>query len=198
LLGRAVAAAKNPIALQGILTEPGSATRGSVHYLHDSRGLEGPVSFGAEEAAVRMRLTTRNSKFAEAYDVLDQPERAADKELASRRFAELCPRLAIEGLRRFGTTFTSQVRDRATGAVRPVASLSASEQQAFLLALYTARPIVNSVVLVDAPETGFGDGAVEYVRALLRWTTNSQIIVATSAAVVRSMPEVSHVLELAP
>jgi hypothetical protein len=129
--------------------------------------------------------------------VLDQGRFAAAKQLASQRFTELCPELEILGLQRFGASFYSMVKDKTTGAERRYDSLSSSERQAFLLALYTSRsPIVDSVVLVDAPELGFGDGAVEYVRALLRWTSRTQIIVATSAAAVRAMPEVGHVIEL--
>ncbi len=188
---------EHPVALTGLLTEPGTADRGSIHYLHDTRELDGPLSFGSEDAGLRNRLTTRNSKFAELYDVLDQPERRPQLGLAAARFAELFPRLEILGLRRMGTSFYPMVRDRDTNEARTYETLSTSERQGFLLALYTARqPIVDSIVLLDAPERGFGDGAVELVRALLRWTSKTQLIVATGAAAVRAMPEVSHQTEL--
>ncbi len=197
VFGPSAGVARHPIALQGILGEPGDATQGSLHYLHDTRDLEGPMSFGADDANMRLRLTTRNGKFADVYDVLDQGRLASAKQLATKRFTELCPNLEILGLQRFGASFYSIVRDRETGVERRYDTLSTSERQAFLLALYTSRsPIVDSVVLVDAPEIGFGDSAVEYVRALLRWTTRTQVIVATSAGAVRAMPEVSHVIEL--
>jgi hypothetical protein len=197
ILGSARSPADAPIGLRGLLSDPGDATRGSVHYLHDSRQLDGPLSFGADDAAFRQRLTTRNSKFGDLYDLLDQGEKAEARARASARFAELCPGHEIVGLKRFGTSFYPMVKD-PSGAVRTADKFSASERQAFLLALYTSRtPIVDSLVLVDAPEIGFGDlGAVDYVRALLRWTLNTQLVVATASDAVRTMPEVAHVVEL--
>lgn len=187
-----------PAALVGILSHAGDSERGSVHYLHDTRDLDGPLSFGADDASLRNRLTTRNSKFADLYDLLDQPSRGPARNLASARLTELCPGLEIAGLRRVGTGFTIMLLDRRTNEERPFETLSRSERQAFLVALYASRaPIVDSVVLLDSPEIGFGDGAVELIRALLRWTTQTQLIVATSLHVVRSMPEVSNVVELA-
>lgn len=186
-----------PVALVGLLTEPGTPDRGSIHYMHDLRELDGPLSFGADDASVRGRLTTRNSKFADLYDLLDQPEKRASLELASSRFGELFPRLEIAGLRRMGTAFYIMVRDKETGEQRAYETLSQSERQGLIAALYASRmPIVDSVVLLDAPEIGFGDGAVELIRAWLRWTTKTQLIVATGLTSVRSMPEVAHVLEL--
>jgi hypothetical protein len=187
-----------PIALRAILGDPGSATRGSIHYLHDGRALEGALPYGADDTAFRQRLTTRNTKFGNLYDVLDQSALASARSLANERFKELCPNLSIDGLRRFGTSFGAMIKDDATGESRSADKLSASERQAYLLALYTARnPIVDSVVLFDAPEIGFGDvGACDVVRALLRWTSRTQIIVATASAAVRDMPETAHVVEL--
>lgn len=191
-------ASEGAVALKALLAEPGSADRGAVHYLHDSRELDAPLSFGAEDASVRNRLTTRNSKFSEIYDLLDQPERAAARTLGAARFSELFPNLEIVGLRRAGTSFYPVLRQRETGAQRYYDSLSSSERQAFLIALYSVRmQIVDSVVMIDAPELGFGDnGAVELVRALLRWTQRTQLIVATASDAVRAMPEVAHTLEL--
>ena len=198
ILGGSRGAADYPIALRGILGQQGDATRGSVHYLHDSRALEGPLPHGADDTAFRQRLTTRNAKFGNLYDVLDQSSLASARALATQRFAELCPTLAIDGLRRFGTSFGPMIRDQERGESREADKLSASERQAYLIALYTARrPIVDSVVLVDAPEIGFGDaGAVDLVRALLRWTSRSQLVVATASDSVRNMPETAHVVEL--
>lgn len=186
-----------PVSIVGMLGEVGEGERGSVHYFHDSRALEGPIDFGADDAALRNRLTTRNSKFAELYDLLDQPEHAATKGLASTRFNELFPRLELGGMRRYGMSFHVMVQDKEGGAQRTFDTLSTSERQGLIMALYTARrPIVDSVLLVDAPEIGFGDGAVDLIRALLRWTTKTQLVVATASGAVRSMPEVSHVVEL--
>ena len=197
ILGRGMGAEDHPVALKGLLGEDGDATRGSVHYLHDTRNLDGPLSFGSDDAGLRLRMTTRNSKFADLYDVLDQSDKTSARALASQRLGELCPNLEILGLKRFGTSFYPIIVERDSRAERRYHSLSTSEQQAFLLALYTAKkPIVDSVVLVDAPEVGFGDGAVECVRALLRWTNRTQLIVATGVAAVKAMPEVSHVIEL--
>lgn len=186
------------VTLQGLLGHGGDAQRGSMHYLHDTRELDAPLSYGADDASVRNRLTTRNSKFSEIYDMLDQPERAAARALGAARFSELFPKLEIMGLRRSGTSFYPIIRHRETGATRYYDTLSWSERQAFLIALYTARmPIFDSILMVDAPELGFGDnGAAELVRGLLRWTERTQIIVATSSDAVRAMPEAAHVLEL--
>ena len=188
ILGTARSPSDAPIALRGLLSDPGDATRGSVHYLHDSRQLDGPLSYGAEDAAFRQRLTTRNSKFGDLYDLLDQGEKAEARARASARFGELCPGHEIVGLKRFGTSFYPMIKD-PSGGIRSADKFSASERQAFLLALYTSRtPIVDSLVLVDAPELGFGDvGATDYVRALLRWTQNTQLVVATASDAVRAM-----------
>ena len=195
ILGRGMAKEDHSLTLRGVLGQDGDATRGSVHYLHDSRDLDGPMSFGSEDAALRLRLTTRNSKFSDLYDLLDHGERSSQRALAAERFAQLCPRLQIAGLKRFGTSFYPMFKDGA--GERRYETLSASERQAFILALYTAKtPIVDSLVLVDAPELGFGDSAVEYLRAILRWTTRTQVIAATGCGAVRSMSEVAHVLEL--
>ena len=197
ILGRRGERPEYPVALVGILSEAGEAERGSIHYFHDRRQLEGPISFGADDSALRNRLTTRNSKYADLHDVLDQPDKVPAKNLASARFSELFPKLEIGGLRRHGTSFHATVRHKETGDERGYETLSSSEQQAYLMALYTAkRPIVDSIILLDAPEIGFGDGAVDLVRALLRWTTKTQIIVATASAAVRSMPEATNVVEL--
>ncbi|HTJ84824.1 MAG TPA: hypothetical protein VL400_24060, partial [Polyangiaceae bacterium] len=194
--GRTTPAA--PVALSAILAERGTATRGSVHYLHDTRDLEGPLAFGADDAALRMRLTSRNAKFGELYDVLDQPAFTAARKLASERFGELCPGFGIEGVRRFGTSFAPMITDASRGEARTADRVSTSERQAFLAALYTSRtPIVDSILMVDAPELGFGDrGAVDLVRALLRWTSRTQLIVATASDAVRDLPETAHVVEL--
>ncbi len=200
ILGAARSATDSPVALRGILGEVGTPTRGSLHYLHDGRALEGPVPYGADEAAFRQRLLNRNTKFGNLYDMLDQSEMASARTLATARLAELCPHLSIDGLRRFGTSFAPMIRDASAGGeARTADKLSASERQAFLLALYTSRvPIVDSVILLDAPELGFGDaGAVDFVRALLRWTTRTQLIVATASDAVRAMPETAHTVELA-
>jgi hypothetical protein len=198
LLGRNGQGDDLSVPLAGLLGQPGDAETGAIHYLHDSRDLGGPLSFGADAALVQGRLTTRNSKFAVLYDVLDQPGYAAARSLASARLGELAPGLEIEGLRRQGTSFRVALRDAHSGGERALESLSASESQALLVALYFSRaPVVDSIVLVDAPELGFGDeGAVELVRALLRWTERTQLIVATASSAVREMPEVAHVVEL--
>lgn len=190
--------ASHPVALSGILGDPGGEMRGSVHYLHDSRNLEGALSFGADDAAIRQRLTTRNAKFADLYDVLDAPQYASARALGQKRMSELFPRLEILGLRRFGTSFYPMIRDRETNSERPFERLTSSEKQAFIAALYTAKSsIVDSVMLVDVPELGFGDaGAVDLLQALLRWTTRTQLVVATASDAVRGMKEVAHVVEL--
>jgi hypothetical protein len=186
-----------PVVISALLSEPGSPDRGSIHYLHDTRELDGPLSFGSDDANVRQRLTTRNSKFADLYDLLDQPEKRAALKLASSRFSDLFPKLEISGLRRMGTAFYAMVRDKESGEERPFETLSQSERQGFIFALYVSRmPIVDSVIFVDAPEIGMGDGAVDLIRSLLRWTTSTQIIVATGLDAVSSMPEAAHVLEL--
>lgn len=198
ILGKPLSPPEHPRFLAALLAERGDAERGSIHYLHDGRDLSGPLSYGSAEAAVSERLTTRNTKFAELYDLLDQPQYAAARALGAKRFAELFPSIEVTGLKRTGISFTPGFRNRDSGAERTYATLSASEQQGFLMAYYTAKsPIVESVLLVDAPEIGFGDdGAVEVVRALLRWTTKTQLIVATASKAVRSMPEAGHVVEL--
>lgn len=197
ILGRAKTSDYS-VTLKGLLEHGGDAQRGSMHYLHDTRELDAPLSYGADDASVRNRLTTRNSKFSEIYDLLDQPERAAARAVGIARFSELFPQLEIVGLRRSGTSFYPIIRNRETGVARYYDTLSWSERQAFLIALYTSRmPIFDSIVMIDAPELGFGDnGAVELVRALLRWTERTQLIVATASDAVRAMPEVAHVLEL--
>ncbi len=197
VLGHAAGVARHPVALQGILSQPGSATQGSVHYLHDTRDLEGPQSFPSDDGGLRLRLTTRNGKFSHLYDMLDQPEYGPQKRLATDRLLELCPQLELVGLRRVGTSFYTRLRDVRTNEERRYDSLSMSERQAMILALYTSfSPIVESVVLVDTPELGFGDAAVAYLQALLRWTTRTQIIAATGVSAVRAMAEVAHVIEL--
>jgi len=198
ILGAARSATDSPIALRGILGEQPTSTRGALHYLHDGRALEGPIAYGADEAAFRQRLLNRNTKFGNLYDMLDQSEMASARTLAAARLSELCPHLAIDGLRRFGTSFAPMIRDASESEARTADKLSASERQSFLLALYTSRvPIVDSVILLDAPEIGFGDaGAVDLVRALLRWTTRTQLIVATASDAVRSMPESTTTIEL--
>lgn len=198
ILGRNPVGGDPPKALQALLSQRSDAERGSIHYLHDSRDLTGPVSYGAEAAAFTERMTTRNSKFAEIYDLLDQPERRAAKEDGAKRFAELFPKLEIVGLRRTGISFVPMIRQRESNVERSYHQLSRSEQQGFLVALYTAKaPIVDSVLMIDAPELGFGDeGAVDLVQALLRWTQRTQIIVATASNAVRSMSETAHVVEL--
>ncbi len=198
ILGKATIAPEHPRLLRALLSQRGDAERGSVHYFHDTRDLAGPLSFGAEDTAASERLTVRNTKFSDFYEVLDQPQYAHVRALAAQRMSELFPALEIVGLRRHGISFAPILRHRETGAERTYASLSSSERQGFLAALYTAKAAINdSVFLLDAPENGFGeDGAPELVRALLRWTTRTQIIVATSSNAVRSMPEVAHVVEL--
>lgn len=198
ILGKAHLPSEHPRLLQALLSQRGDAERGSVHYLHDTRDLAGPVSFGAGEASAAERLTTRNTKFSDFYDVLDQPQFSAVRTLGARRFAELFPHLEVTGLRRTGISFVPALRHRETGVERTYNTLSSSERHAFITAFYTAKaPIIDSVLMVDAPELGFGDeGAVELVRALLRWTTRTQIVVATASTAVRSMPEAAHVVEL--
>jgi ABC-type uncharacterized transport system ATPase subunit len=198
ILGRTPVAGDPSKALRGLLTQRSDAERGSIHYLHDSRDLTGPVNYGAQAAAFAERMTTRNSKFAEIYDLLDQPEMRAAKEDGAKRFAELFPKLEVVGLRRTGISFVPMIRHRDSNAERSYHQLSSSEKQAFLIALYTAKaPIVDSVLMIDAPEIGFGDeAAVDLVQALLRWTQRTQLIVATASTAVRSMPETAHVVEL--
>ncbi len=198
ILGGPLIPPEHPKLLQALLSQRGDGERGSIHYLHDKRDLTGPLSFGAAETSASERLTTRNTKFSDLYDVLDEPQYAAAKALGGQRFAELFPELEIMGLRRTGVSFTPSLRHRRTGEERLYSSLSPSERNGFLAALYTSKsPIVDSVFMLDGPELGFGDeGAVELVRALLRWTTRTQIIVATASAAVRSMAEVAHVVEL--
>lgn len=198
ILGKALAAAEPPKVLRALLSQRSDAESGSVHYLHDTRELNGPVSFGATETSFAERMTTRNSKFADLYDVLDQPDRRVVRELGAQRFSELFPKLEIVGLRRTGISFVPLIRHRDTGVERNYFQLSSSERQAFLVALYTAKaPIVDSVLMLDAPELGFGDeGAVDLVRALLRWTARTQLWVATASNAVRSMPEAANVVEL--
>jgi hypothetical protein len=198
ILGKVTVPPEHPKLLQALLAQRGDAERGSVHYMHDTRELSGPLSYGASEAAVTERLTTRNTKFAELYDMLDQPQYAAARALAATRFAELFPDLEVVGLKRTGVSFVPGLRHKSTGAERTYYTLSSSERQAFLLAYYTAKsPIVDSVILFDVPELGFGDdGAVQIVRAMLRWTTKTQLIVATASNAVRAMPEVAHVVDL--
>lgn len=184
--------------LAAILSRPSDATHGSVHYFHDTRELTGPVNFGAAETSFAERLTSRNSKFSDLYDVLDQPSLRPAKEEGGKRLAELFPGLEVAGLRRTGISFVPMFVDKATGRERNYHQLSSSEQQAFLAAFYTAKgPIVDSILMVDAPERGFGDeGAVDLVRALLRWTSKTQLIVATASSAVRAMSETAHVVEL--
>ena len=198
ILGKALVPPEHSKLLMALLSQRGDAERGSIHYLHDTRDLVGPVSFGASETSAAERLTTRNTKFSDFYDVLDQSQLSGARTLAAERFAEIFPELEITGLRRSGISFTPALRHRQSGAERTYNSLSTSERNAFIMALYTAKtPIVDSVLMVDAPEIGFGDeGAVELVRALLRWTTRTQVIVATASAAVRSMTEAAHVVEL--
>lgn len=198
ILGRAPVTPEYPRLLRALLSQRGDAERGSVHYFHDTRDLAGPLSFGAEDTAANERLTTRNTKFSDFYDFLDQPQFAHVRTLAAQRFSELFPQLELVGLRRQGISFVPLLRHRETGVERTYGSLSTSERNGFLAALYTAKsPITDSVFLLDTPELGFGeDGAPELVRALLRWTSRTQIIVATSSAAVRAMPEVGHVVEL--
>ncbi len=184
--------------LAAILSRPGDATHGSVHYLHDTRELTGPVNYGAAETSFAERMTTRNSKFADLYDVLDQPNLRPAREEGAKRLAELFPALSVLGLRRTGISFVPMFENKGTGKERTYHQLSSSEQQAFLAAFYTGKgPIFDSLLMIDAPELGFGDeGAADLVRALLRWTTRTQIIVATASNAVRSMPETAHVVEL--
>ncbi len=198
ILGKALVPPEHPKLLPPLLSHRGSADQGSIHYLHDTRDLAGPLSFGAAEAASAERLTTRNTKFSDLYDVLDQPQLSSVRALGAQRFSELFPKLEVAGLRRTGISFVPALRHRENGTERTYHTLSSSERHAFLTAFYTAKaPISDSVLLIDAPELGFGDeGAVELVRALLRWTTKTQLIVATASASVRSMPEVAHVVEL--
>jgi ABC-type uncharacterized transport system ATPase subunit len=198
ILGHVPMPPQHPKLLQALLTQKSDAEHGSVHYLQDNRDLAGPLSYGAAEAAFAERLTTRNTKYSEIYDMLDQPQYAAARALANKRLAELFPQLEIVGLKRSGISFIPALRDRESGAERTIYSLSSSERQAFLISMYVSRaPIVDSVLLFDAPEIGFGDeGAVEIVRALLRWTTKTQIIVATASNAVRAMTEVAHHIEL--
>mgnify|MGYP001551222975 CR=1 FL=1 len=76
-----------PLALRGILSDPGDAVRGSVHYLHDGRALEGPLPFGADDTAFRQRMMIRNAKFGNLYDVLDQGALASARSvLAALKF----------------------------------------------------------------------------------------------------------------
>lgn len=198
ILGKALLPPDVPKLAQALLSEAGDAERGSIHYLHDSRELTAPLSHGADASALSQRLTTRNSKFSILYDVLDQSERGAARALASSRFSELFPHLEIGGLRRSGVSFVPTARHRASGAERSYGELSSSERQAFLIALYvSSSPIVDSILMVDAPELGFGDeGAVDLVRAMLRWTQRTQLVVATASREVRALPEVAHVVEL--
>jgi len=198
ILGKVAVPPEHPKLLQALLAQRGDAERGSVHYMHDTRDLSGPLSYGANEAAVNERLTTRNTKFAEIYDMLDQPQFAAARALGAARFAEIFPDLELVGLKRTGISFVPGLRNKSTGVERTYNTLSSSERHAFLMAYYTAKsPIVESVLLLDAPELGFGDdGAVQLVRAMLRWTTKTQIIVATASNAVRAMPEVAHVVDL--
>lgn len=198
ILGRALLPPQNPSLLKALLSQKSDGDRGSVHYLQDNRDLAGPLSYGAADTAFSERLTTRNTKYSELFDMLDQPQYAAGRELANKRLAELFPQLEIVGLKRSGITFVPALRNRETGGERTWHTLTSSEKQAFLISLYVSKaPIVDSVLLFDAPELGFGDeGAVQIVRALLRWTTKTQIFVATASNAVRAMPEVAHIIEL--
>lgn len=198
ILGKALSQAEPPKVLRALLSEHPSDSQGSIHYLHDTRDLAGPISFGATETAFSERMTTRSSKFADLYDVLDQPERRPARDLGAARFSELFPHLEIAGLRRSGVSFVPVIRNRETNVERSYSQLSTSERHAFIIALYTAKaPIVDSVLLLDAPELGFGDeGAVDLVQALCRWTTHTQILVATASNAVRSMREAGHVVAL--
>lgn len=185
--------------LKGLLGRRSDGKYGAVYYLHDTRGFSSPLSFGADEAAYAERLTARNAKFASLFDLLDLPGLASARALAASRIEELFPDVELGGLRRVGVSFEPYVTSRRTGKIRTFSELSSSEQQVFLAALYTSRePIVDSVVLVDVPERGFDDeGVVDYVRALIHWTTRTQIIVATGSRAVATMPEAAHVVELA-
>jgi hypothetical protein len=198
ILGQAHMAPEHPKLLQALLSQKSDAERGSVHYLQDNRELAGPLTYGAAETAFSERLTTRNAKYSEIYDMLDQPQYAAARTLANKRLAELFPDLEIVGLKRSGITFVPALRNRDSGAERTWHTLSSSERQAFLISMYVSKaPIVDSVLLFDAPELGFGDeGAVEIVRALLRWTTKTQLIVATASNAVRAMSEAAHHIDL--
>ncbi|NUP12615.1 MAG: hypothetical protein HOW73_41755 [Polyangiaceae bacterium] len=198
ILGKSLAPPEPPRVLKALLTQPPAPDAGSIHYFHDTRDLSGPVSFGAAETAFAERLSTRNSKFADLYDLLDQPEKRAARELGAARYSELFPHLEIVGLRRTGVSFVPVIRNRDTNTERSYAQLSSSERHAFIMALYTAKaPIVDSIVMVDAPEIGFGDeGAIDLVRALCRWTNRTQIIVATASRAVAAMPEVGNLVVL--
>lgn len=198
ILGQAHLPPQHSKLLQSLLRQKSDAERGSVHYFQDNREIVGPLTYGAAEAAFAERLTTRNTKYSEIYDMLDQPQYAAARALANKRLAELFPDLEIVGLKRSGITFVPLLRNRDSGAERTLYTLSSSERQGFLISMYVSKtPIVDSVLLFDAPELGFGDeGAVEIVRALLRWTTKTQIIVATASNAVRAMTEVAHHIEL--
>ena len=199
ILGRGLAPADPPKVLRALLSQRPDAERGSIHYLHDTRDLSGPASYDATATAFGDRLTTRNGKFADLYDLLDKADQRTARELGAARFSELFPALEIVGLRRTGISFVPVLRDRESGAERTYHQLSLAERHGFLVALYTAKaPIVDSVFLLDAPELGFGDeGAVDIVRALLRWTQHTQVIVATASEAVKKMPEVAHLVELA-
>jgi len=198
IIGRGLSAADPSKVLKGLLTQRPDTERGSIHYFHDSRDLSGPVSYGADEASFSDRLTSRNGKFADLYDVLDQPQRRPAREEGARRLSELFPAIEITGLRRTGISFVPIIQSRESGDERTYQQLSWSEKSAFITALYTAKaPIVDSVFMIDAPELGFGDeGAVDLVQALLRWSKQTQIIVATASKAVRSMREVAHTVEL--
>lgn len=198
ILGKPLVPVEPPKILRQLLSTEPQGDMGSIHYFHDSRDLSSPLSFGAAETAFQERLTTRNSKFADLYDVLDAPEKRAARELGAARFTELFPQLEITRLRRSGVTFEPVIRHRQTNAERSYSLLSTSERHGFLLSLYTAKAIISdSVFLFDAPELGFGEeGAVDLIRALLRWTHRTQIIVATSARAVAAMPETANVVVL--
>jgi hypothetical protein len=198
ILGKSFGAGEPNKVLSALLSQRGDAERGSVHYLHDTRDLGSPVSHGARDTSFAEQVTSRNSKFSELFDIMDQPDRAPSREVGFKRFSELFPDLEIAGLRRNGMSFIPTIRDAESGTERSYYELSCSQRHGFLSALYSARhPIVDSIFLIDAPELGFGEtGAVDLVRGLLRWTERTQLIVATSSRAVCAMPEVAHVVEL--
>ena len=199
IIGDALAPpARYPKAITSLLGTLSDEPYGRVFYLHDTRQLPTPVSFGADESGRTHRLTSRNQKFVDVYPLLTLPELAQARARASQYLGSLFPDLEVKGVVLQSGTYEPMLASRGSGALRPFSTLSASERQATLIALHLARvEPARSVILVDTPELAFGEeGAVRLLRAMLSWGHDNQLILATASKSLASAVPASRLVEL--
>jgi hypothetical protein len=197
IIGDALAPpARYPKAITSLLGTLSDEPYGRVFYLHDTRQLPTPVSFGADESGRTHRLTSRNQKFVDVYPLLTLPELAQARARASQYLGSLFPDLEVKGVVLQSGTYEPMLASRGSGALRPFSTLSASERQATLIALHLARvePARSRDPRRYARARLRRRRAVRLLRAMLSWGHDNQLILATASKSLASAVSASRLV----